>query len=114
MGKYRNVTITLDKSLRPRLHGAADRAQSVVDAQVMKDTAPYVPMDSGHLSQDAVSNPAPGVIRWEGPYAANQYYNLPNKARDKHPLAVMRWFEAAKAANKTKWIRVAQKAGEAF
>lgn len=90
-----------------------DKAQHVLDAQVLKDTTPYVPMDTGNLANSGVraTNIGSGSVTWDAPYAARQYYDAPNKANDVHPLATTFWFEAAKAACKATWLRVAKRAG---
>jgi len=88
-------------------------AQKVLDLQVLKDCAPYVPRDTGDLmdSGTRATDIGSGEVVWDAPYAAKQYYTAPNKAHDRHPLAVMQWFEAAKAVRKDAWLRVAKKAG---
>jgi len=108
------VRIDLDEvRLKRRLSGNADNAQKVLDLQVMKDCEPYVPADTMNLTRSAqrASDIGSGVVKWDGPYAAAQYYHLPSKSHNKHPLAVMRWFEAAKAVRKAVWLRVAKNAG---
>ncbi len=107
-----NVTVKFDPQLDDHLMRNVEQAQKILDSQVMKDTDPYVPMDSGTLKDSAIrASTTPGEIVYDGPYAKAQYYGLPNKSKDKHPLAVKGWFEAAKAANKATWLRVAKKAG---
>lgn len=88
-------------------------AQKVLDLQVLKDCAPYVPRDTGNLvdSGTRATDIGSGEVVWDAPYADKQYYTAPNKAHDRHPLAVMQWFEAAKAVRKDAWLRVAKKAG---
>jgi hypothetical protein len=102
-----------ESALRSRLSSGVGQAQKALDLQVMKDCDPYVPADTLNLANTArrATDVGSGEIVWEGPYAAKQYYELPHKSRDRHPLAVTRWFEHAKAARKAAWIRVAKKAG---
>lgn len=86
------------------------RAQEWLDQQVVADTDPYVPMDTGALKDTAQStNFGSGEITYEGPYAAAQYYGLPNKRKSAHPQATMLWFEVSKAANKTRWIQMVKR-----
>lgn len=101
------------RKLERELGANVERAQKIVDTQVLKDSNVYVPRDEGDLerSSQTATVIGSGEVRWETPYAAAQYYGKPNKSRDVHPLATMRWFEAAKAANKAAWLRVIKKAG---
>lgn len=96
-----------------RLRRNREQAQMILDTQVLKDTTPYVPRDTGTLAQSGqrASRLGSGKLEWDAPHARAQYYRLPNKARDKHPLAVMRWFEHSKSANKAAWVRVAKATG---
>lgn len=103
--------LELDTRRISRQYGAARmRAQRILDTQVMRDTDPYVPMDVGML-KGHVEAESPGTIVYPDVYAAAQYYGLPNKAHDKHPLATMMWFAFSKSANLVKWLRVAKRAG---
>jgi len=65
---------------------------------------PFVPMDTGLLSHDAVSvyaEDGKGIIHHKAPYATAVYYGgEKNWRRDKHPLATAQWDEAAATAGK--------------
>lgn len=113
-----------------------DKAKHVVAQQVKKDTEPYVPMLTGSLKNRV--RVEGGTIIYPGPYARFLYYGKvmvdPNTGStwaplggtkvvtdrdlvfttDFHPQAQAFWFEASKAQNKDKWLRVAQKAVEKF
>ena len=95
-----------------RTRGMTTRAQMALDIQVLKDTTPFVPRDTGNLANSGVraSKPGSGELVWDAPYADAQYYGLGNKAHDVHPQAVSHWFEAAKAAFKSTWTRIAKRA----
>lgn len=118
------------------LAARSSKAEHVVALQIRKDTAPYVPMLTGSLNQrtQVVGN----TIIYTGPYARFLYYGKvmvdPNTGStwapkggtkvvtdrnlvfttDFHPQAQSHWFEASKAQNKDKWLRVAQKAVDKF
>lgn len=111
----RKTTMRIDVNwhrLERELLDNVDKAQKVTDLQVLKDCGPYIPRDEGELERSGprATVIGSGEVVWDEPYAQRQYYKLPNKARDVHPLAVMRWFEAAKAARKSVWLRVIKKA----
>lgn len=116
----------------PMLRNASDKAQTAVAIQAQKDTSPYVPALTGSLDQRTRVDE--NQIIYPGPYARYLYYgklmvdpttgssyapkgatkvltdkNLVfNKAM--HSQAQAHWFEASKAENMDKWLRVAGKA----
>ena len=74
-----------------------------------EDCKPYVPYLDGHLrgTAETESVPEDGLLVWGNasvPYARAQHYGLPNK---RWPGTCMQWFDPAKAANISKWIRIA-------
>ena len=105
------------------------RAEHVLAVQVEKDTQPFVPALTGSLSTRTrvVGN----EVIYPGPYARFLYYGkvmvYPNTGstwapkggtkvvtdrnlvftKTMHPQAQAFWFEASKAQNIDKWVRVA-------
>jgi hypothetical protein len=118
------------------LANACSRAEQTVAVQVEKDTAPFVPMLTGSLTQRTRVDG--NQIVYPGPYARFLYYGkvmvdpetgstyAPKGGvkvvtdRDlvfnqtAHPQAQSHWFEASKAQNLEKWLRVADKAVKHF
>lgn len=117
--------------LKGRMDQACTKAEHILAQQVKKDTEPYVPMRSGSLRNRTrvVGN----KIIYPGPYARYLYYGklyvdpvtgspFARKGVTKvpavpdtnleyhHPGTRAHWFEASKAQNKEKWLRVAAKA----
>lgn len=112
------------------------RAESVLAQQVMKDTTPFVPARNNVLTNDTkvIGN----LVVYPGPYARYLYSgklmvdpetgsSWVRKGEHKvltdrnlvfskavHPQAQSHWFEASKAQNLDKWIRIAKKAVEKF
>lgn len=131
MLKFNVHTSGLD-SLREKVSSASDKAAHIVAMQIRKDTSPYVPALTGSL--DKRTRVDGGEIIYPGPYARYLYFgklmvdpatgssyaqkgstkvltdkNLVfNKAM--HGQAQSHWFEASKAENLEKWVRVADKA----
>lgn len=126
-------TVRSDLSgIGPMLRNASNKAQHAVAIQAQKDTSPYVPALTGSLDQRTRVDE--NQIIYPGPYARYLYYgklmvdpatgssyapkgttkvltdkNLVfNKAM--HSQAQDHWFEASKAENMGKWLRVAGKA----
>ena len=115
-----------------RLRAASEEAEHTVAIQVQKDTSPYVPFLTGSLDQRTRVDGS--EVIYPGPYARYLYHgkvmvdpetgstyapkggakvvtdkNLVfNKAM--HSQAQAYWFEASKAENMDKWLRVADKA----
>ena len=122
--------------VKQQLASACGRAESVLAQQVMKDTATFVPALTGSLTQRTrvVGN----KVIYPGPYARFLYYGkvmvdpqtgstfapkggtkvLTNRdlvfSKAMHPQAQSHWFEASKAQNMEKWVRVADKAVKKF
>ncbi len=97
-----------------RFNTQRNRAQAWLDNQVIVDSTPYVPMNTGNLYRSAISGTqlGSGLVVWDCVYARNLYYGLDyNFRKDKHPDAQAQWFEAAKAANKSTWIEMAKRLG---
>ena len=118
------------------LASACSRAEHAVAVQAEKDTAPFVPMLTGSLAQRTRVDG--NQIVYPGPYARFLYYGkvmvdpstgstYAPKGGTKvvtdrnlvfnqtgHPQAQSHWFEASKAQNLDKWMRVAEKAVKHF
>lgn len=119
-------------ALQEKLAQACTKAEHIVATQVRKDTSPYVPFLTGSL--DERTRVVGNSVVYPGPYARYLYYGKVmvdpetgstyakkgakkvltdkklefNKAG--HNQAQSYWFEASKAENLKKWIRVADKA----
>lgn len=112
------------------------KAENVLAVQIEKDTVPFVPALTGPLTERTrvVGN----IIIYPGPYARFLYNGkvmvdpstgstYAPKGGTKvvtdrnlvfnqtvHPQAQSHWFEASKAQNLDKWMRVAEKAVKHF
>lgn len=116
--------------VKRQLARACGRAESVLAQQVMKDTTPFVPVQRTRVVGNEVIYP--------GPYARFLYYGkvmvdpatgstYAPKGGHKvvtdrnlvfnttmHPQAQAHWFDASKAQNMEKWVRVVDKAVKKF
>lgn len=119
-------------AIKETLAQACGKAEHVLAVQVEKDTVPFVPALTGFLAERTrvVGN----AIIYPGPYARFLYNGKvmvdPNTGstyapkggtkvltdrnlvftKTMHPQAQSHWFEASKAQNLDKWLRVAEKA----
>lgn len=95
-----------------RFHPRYHQAQRFLDSEVLRTSAPYVPMRSGELmrSGDKGTKIGSGEVEYNAPYAKRMYYGLSfNFSKDKHPQACAQWFEKAKVANIDDWKNGVQK-----
>lgn len=82
-------------------------AQKFLDNEVLKDSAPFVPMRTGNLMNSGQTGTVigSGKIEYNAPYAKPMYYGIGfNFSKDKHPQACAQWFEKAKALKKKIWL----------
>lgn len=115
---------------------ACTKAEHAVAVQVEKDTQPFVPALTGSLTQR--TRVVGSEVIYPGPYARFLYYGKvmvdPSTGstyapkggtkvvtdrnlvftKSMHPQAQSHWFEASKAQNLDKWVRVADKAVKKF
>ena len=120
------------ESVKEQLALGCSKAEHIVAQQVAKDTVPFVPALTGSLTQR--TRVEDSKVIYPGPYARFLYYGklmvdpitgssyapkggtkvLTDKnlvfSKAMHPQAQAHWFEASKAQNLEKWVRVADKA----
>ena len=127
-----SVQTTGFSDIHRKLAEAGSKAEHIMALQIKKDTSPFVP--ALNLSLDQRTMVEGNTVIYPGPYARFLYYgkvmvdpetgstfaplgghkvvvdrNLVFNTAV-HPQAQAFWFEASKAINKTKWLRVADKA----
>lgn len=95
--KAGNARLTWNSSFKNKWPGQYSRAQQYVDSEVLRLSAPLIPlctatlMKSGQLGTVLGS----GLVRWIAPYARKQYYNPGYRHSEKQRGAY--WFERMKA-----------------
>ena len=116
------------------LDRASRKIETVMATQILKDTAPYVPMSGAAAGLSNRAYVDGGAAVYPGPSARFLYEGKvmidPNTGstyapkggtkvatdrnlvfrQDHHGMATDHWFEASKAENEDKWLRVARKA----
>lgn len=119
-------------AIKDKLTEGCTKAEHTVALQVRKDTSPYVPMLTGSL--DKRTRVEGAEVIYPGPYARYLYFGklmvdpatgssyapkgTTKVLTDKnlvfntasHAQAQAHWFEASKAKDLEKWVRVADKA----
>lgn len=129
------LSFTVDTSgmtaIKETIETASERAEHILAIQVEKDTIPFVPMREGDLTRR--TRVIGSDIIYPGPTSKYLYFGKlmvdPNTGssfapkggtkvltdrnlvfmRDHHQQAQSHWFEASKAQNLDKWLRIAGK-----
>lgn len=109
-----------------RFNGQYSRAQVWLDNAVLKDSNYYAPKLTGALQKTGIlgTTLGEGVAQWIAPYSRYLYYKKAMSGpkygpkyyngkelhinKSENPNAQAFWFEAAKAQNKSIWIRGVQ------
>lgn len=103
------IRLDLDVSaVTSRFDARFDKAQKFLDSEVLRCSAPYVPMRTGALMRSGTNGTkiGSGKIVYNAPYARRMYYAKNcNFSKDKHPQACAQWFEKAKAVHKDNWTK---------
>lgn len=105
-----SARVELDKGgIKNKIASGVSRVQSVLDAQVLKDSNYFAPKRENTLIDSSIQSTriGSGELIWNTPYAKAQYYGFPNKSKDSNPNASMLWFEEAKSRHKEAWINLA-------
>ena len=86
--------------LAARQLGVGREVQRYVDSEVIRQMAPYTPLESGALigSATALTAVGSGRVNQQTPYAARWYYEPANF--NGAPMRGNRWFERMKADKK--------------
>lgn len=133
MLKFKVHTQGLD-AIKDKLTDGCSEAEHKVAIEARSDTSPYVPASGAPAGLDARTRVDGSYIIYPGPYAHYLYvgklrvdpetgssyapYGATKVLTDKdlvfskavHGQAQSHWFEASKAENLGKWVRVADKA----
>lgn len=98
----------------PKWEGRYERAQIFVDSEVLRLSAPYIPLQTSMLQKSGILGTVPGSgeVVWNAPYARYQYYGkvmigrAPKQLTDRDltyhgaPMRGKLWFERMKADHK--------------
>lgn len=129
-----DIQVSGFNGIQEKVIGALDKSEHIVAIQAAKDTAPFVPMLTGSLTNR--TKVKGGDIIYPGPYARYLYFGKlmvspstgsawaekgetkvlerPEKDlafnRASHVLAQAHWFEASKSLNMDRWQEVARRA----
>lgn len=98
------------KILQKVNHPLGEAGLEMLSSQILKDCNKYCKEDSGTLIASSYihSQLNRGLLIWQTPYAARQYYEIRTAYKDVNPNASWRWCEVAKENHKERWAQQAQ------
>ena len=101
------VKAILYPAVKREMREKVDRAQHILDTTIIRDTDPFVPMDTGMLARSVqtASRIGKGEIVYNTPYARKVYYNTHQHISTvHHPQASIMWFHHAKSIHEKRWL----------
>jgi hypothetical protein len=105
------VRIEVDgNKIKAKIDSAWENGREMLCSQILKDCNYYCKQDEGYLIMSSYihSRLKDGLLIWQTPYAARQYYEIPTAYKDTNPNATWRWCEVAKQNHVADWARQAQ------
>lgn len=105
------VRIKIDEnSIKATIDNTWQNGLEMLSSQILKDCNMYCKEDTGMLIMSSWihSRLKEGLLIWNTPYAARQYYEIPTAYTDVNSNATWRWCEVAKQNHLADWGRQAQ------
>ena len=99
-----------ENSIKAKIDNAWESGREMLCSQILRDCNMYCKEDTGMLIMSSYihSRLKDGLLIWQTPYAARQYYEIPTAYKDVNPNASWRWCEVAKQNHLAEWGRQAQ------
>lgn len=99
-----------ENSIKAKIDNAWSSGREMLCSQILKDCNLYCKEDTGMLIMSSFihSRLKDGVLIWNTPYAARQYYEIQTAYKDVNSKATWRWVEVAKQNHIAEWERQAQ------
>ena len=99
-----------ENTIRARIDNTWQNGLEMLSSQILRDCNMYCKEDTGMLIMSSYihSRLKEGLLIWQTPYAARQYYEIPTAYKDVNPNASWRWCEVAKQNHLAEWGRQAQ------
>ena len=104
------VNINEAKLLMKAQNPLTEKGLAMLSSQVLRDCNMYCKEDTGMLIASSMlhSQLNKGLLVWQTPYAARQYYEIRTAYKDVNPNATWRWCEVAKNNHGEKWLAQAK------
>ena len=99
-----------ENSIKAKIDNTWKNGLEMLSSQILRDCNMYCKEDTGMLIMSSYihSRLKDGLLIWQTPYAARQYYEIPTAYKDVNPNASWRWCEVAKQNHLAEWGRQAQ------
>ena len=99
-----------ENSIRAKIDNTWSNGREMLCSQILQDCNMYCKEDTGMLILSSLihSRLKEGLLIWNTPYAARQYYEIPTAYTDVNSNATWRWCEVAKQNHLAEWGRQAQ------
>jgi len=105
------VRINIDGyKIQAKIDAAWKNGREMLCSQILKDCNKYCKEDTGMLIMSSYihSRLDEGLLIWQTPYAARQYYEIETASKDVNANASWRWCEVAKNNHLERWNKQAQ------
>lgn len=99
-----------ENSIQAKIDNIWESGLEMLSSQILKDCNMYCKEDTGMLIMSSYihSRLKEGLLIWQTPYAARQYYEIPTAYHDVNSNATWRWCEVAKQNHLADWGRQAE------
>ena len=103
------INISGDK-IQAKIDNAWEAGLEMLSSQILRDCNRYCKQDQGFLIMSSYihSRLKEGLLIWQTPYAARQYYEIRTANKEYNSNASWRWCELAKSLHLADWGRQAQ------
>ena len=106
-----SVKFNIDANkIQVKMDNAWKNGLEMLSSQILRDCNRYCKEDTGMLIMSSYihSRLKEGLLIWQTPYAARQYYEIPTAYHDVNSNATWRWCDVAKQNHVADWGRQAQ------
>lgn len=99
-----------ENQIAASIDSAWERGREMLTSQVLRSCNEYCKEDNGMLIASSITHSRlkDGLMIWQTPYAARQYYEIRTAYHDVNQQASWRWVEVAKGNHYAEWLRQAQ------
>ena len=99
-----------ENSIRATIDNTWQTGLEMLSSQILRDCNEFCKEDTGMLIMSSMihSKLKDGVLIWNTPYAARQYYEIQTANTSPNHNASWRWVEVARNRYKERWAKQAQ------
>ena len=102
--------IVNERTIQAKIDNTWKSGLEMLSTQILRDCNKYCKEDTGMLIMSSFihSRLDEGLLIWQTPYAARQYYEIPTAYHDVNSNATWHWCEVAKNNHRERWAKQAQ------